>query len=139
MINQFRGETRWLSNFHENPITYEGITYPTAEHAFQAAKVLDETTRKMFAALPKPGDAKRMGMTVRLRPNWDAIKIGIMEDINRLKFQDPALKAQLLATGDQELVEGNNWNDQFWGVCEGVGCNHLGRILMKVRKELKCN
>ena len=65
----------------------------------------------MFAALPKPGDAKRMGMTVRLRPNWDAIKIGIMEDINRLKFQDPALKAQLLATGDQELVEGNNWNE----------------------------
>ena len=46
------------------------------------------------------------------------------------------LQKQLLATGDQHLEETNKWGDTFWGVCNGVGSNHLGKILMKVRDEL---
>ena len=56
-------------------------------------------------------------------------------DINNLN--NFALTELLLSTEDSSLVEGNDWNDKFWGVCQGKGLNHLGRILMKVRKEVK--
>jgi len=55
----------------------------------------------------------------------------------REKFKQEDLKQMLLDTGDQELVEGNTWNDTFWGVCRGEGQNNLGKILMKVRMELR--
>ena len=65
------------------------------------------------------------------------MKIDIMRQVLKSKFtQNPELKAKLIATGDAELIEGNNWNDRFWGVCRGVGQNHLGKLLMEVRAEL---
>lgn len=67
------------------------------------------------------------------------MKDGIMEEIVRAKFtQNQELKAQLLSTGDAILIEGNTWNDRYWGVDvrSGVGKNHLGKILMKIRLEL---
>ena len=61
-----------------------------------------------------------------------------MEDICRAKFtQNEELKKKLIDTGDATLIEGNTWNDTFWGVCNGVGENNLGKILMKIREELK--
>jgi predicted NAD-dependent protein-ADP-ribosyltransferase YbiA (DUF1768 family) len=60
-----------------------------------------------------------------------------MEELVRRKFADPELAEKLLATGDEELVEGNTWNDRFWGVCRGEGRNELGKILMRVRAELR--
>ena len=54
----------------------------------------------------------------------------------RYKFSNPDLKEKLLATGNEELVEGNWWGDQYWGICDGIGKNKLGKLLMKVRKEL---
>lgn len=129
-----------MSNYHPITITYEGITYPTTEHAYQGAKAINVKDAQAIALLATPEEARLAGQTVILRPAWvnPSFKLKVMEDVNRLKFQDPTLKARLLATGDQELIEGNNHGDQFWGVCEGVGCNHLGRILMKIREELKC-
>jgi predicted NAD-dependent protein-ADP-ribosyltransferase YbiA (DUF1768 family) len=50
--------------------------------------------------------------------------------------RNPELRVKLLNTGDLQLVEGNYWGDTFWGVCNGKGENHLGKILMRVRKEL---
>jgi predicted NAD-dependent protein-ADP-ribosyltransferase YbiA (DUF1768 family) len=59
-----------------------------------------------------------------------------MEDLLRQKFQNPYLKNKLLATGNAEIEETNSWGDVFWGICKGVGENHLGKILMKIRSEL---
>lgn len=59
-----------------------------------------------------------------------------MRDLLDLKFADPALAALLLATGDADLVEGNDWGDRFWGVCDGAGANMLGRLLMELRTRL---
>lgn len=65
-----------------------------------------------------------------------------MEDGLRLKFTDPELKSKLLATGDEELVEGNTWHDRTWGrcvcsKCGGQGQNLLGQLLMELREEIK--
>lgn len=135
-INSFSGNFSFLSNFYPSPVTYEGIEYPTVEHAFQAAKSLHPDIRKSIKELKKPGQAKKYGQKITLRPDWEQVKVQVMEDIVRLKFQDPELKGLLASTKDIELIEGNTWGDTFWGRCRGVGSNHLGYILMKVRDSL---
>lgn len=88
----------------------------------------------------RPSAAKKLGRRVQLRPDWEDVKVGIMEEIVRAKFtQNEVLKWRLIATGEAYLEEGNTWHDTCWGVDSktGEGQNHLGRILMKVREELK--
>lgn len=138
MIDKFEGKYAFLSNFYESPIEQDRIIYPTVEHYFQAQKTLDFEERLMIARAGTPGQAKRMGRSVTLRKDWEDVKLEVMEFAVREKFTTHAeLRKQLIATGDEELVEGNWWKDRFWGVCEGTGQNHLGQILMKVRDELK--
>ncbi len=137
-IDYFIGEYAFLSNFSDSWISYQGIRYPTVEHAYQAQKTYDAAVRKSIAALKSPGQAKRKGRAVKLRKDWESVKVNIMTELVRLKFQQhPDLQEQLLQTGEAKLVEGNTWNDRFWGVCGGVGKNWLGRILMQVREEIR--
>jgi predicted NAD-dependent protein-ADP-ribosyltransferase YbiA (DUF1768 family) len=79
------------------------------------------------------GQAKRLGRRVQVQPDWDSIKLRMMEYILTAKFSMPDMAAKLLATGDAILIEGNTWGDKFWGECDGEGANHLGHILMYVR------
>lgn len=137
MINYFDGEYAFLSNYYNSPITHDGITYPTNEHFFQAMKTLKVDERLAIAAAKTPGQAKRMGRSVTLRSDWETVKSYYMELGLRLKFQNPDLAAKLIATGDEELIEGNTWGDRIWGVCNGEGENRLGKLLMKIRDELK--
>jgi N-glycosidase YbiA len=140
-IAEFQNEYRFLSNFWPAEVVYEDITYPTAEHAYQATKTLDMNERKKIAALKTPAEAKHAGEALKQRPDWPDIKFKVMEEVVRYKFTHHADLAQkLLNTGDAELEEGNTWNDRIWGVSppnSSQGENHLGIILMKVRDELK--
>lgn len=141
MIDFFDGEFAFLSNFYNASCIFEGKLYPTVEHAFQAAKSLDLAERDWIAAAGSPGLAKRLGRRINLRSDWEKIKFDVMEECLRSKFADPVLKQKLLATGDEELVEGNYWHDNTWGNCscekckDIVGRNMLGNILMKLRTE----
>jgi ribA/ribD-fused uncharacterized protein len=137
VIDKFDGtEYAFLSNFYSSPIQYEGIVYPTVEHMFQALKALDVETRKKIANAATPGQAKRLGRSVALREDWEEVKVDVMRTALQLKFSNPALRAKLIATGDAELIEGNTWNDRFWGVCRGTGKNMLGLLLMELRCSL---
>ena len=132
-IKDFRGEYSFLSNFHPCEINYEGYTYQNVESAFQAQK--DLTRRKEFIDL-NPVTAKRLGKKVKLRSDWEQAKVDIMRKLVRCKFdQHIDLKEKLINTGDRLLIEGNTWNDTFWGMCKGNGKNMLGIILMELRKE----
>lgn len=137
MIDSFNGRYKCLSNFHPSKVKLDGVDYPSVEHAYQAAKALDPAERRFVKDMETPGKAKRAGRKVRLRPDWEQIKISVMENLLRQKFRQPDFKRALLKTGDAELVEGNTWGDRFWGVCAGVGHNHLGKLLMKIREELR--
>ena len=140
MINHFHGPHRFLSNFYPSEIVFEGIKYPTVEHAYQAAKTLHHSDKHVISQLATPGKAKRVGKKLELRPDWEQIKLDVMHHLLTLKFSIPDLKQKLLETGDKELIEGNMWGDVFWGFClkSGAGENMLGKLLMRVRKEL-CN
>lgn len=143
MINKFDGKYAFLSNFYESPISDGEITYPTVEHYFQAMKTSSMEEAVEIAAAPTPGRAKRLGRKCQLRPEWEEIKMTVMNIALHKKFADPVLRAKLLATGDEYLEEGNYWHDNFWGVCycekcqDEIGHNNLGKLLMKLRKELK--
>ena len=136
MINSFRGRYAFLSNYYSRDLIWEGLLYRNAEAAFQSAKCTDAIARLNFTNLP-PNRAKAMGRQVYLRDDWEKIKDETLLSIIRAKFEDPKLAKKLLDTGDQELIEGNTWNDTYWGVCNGKGQNKLGQILMQVRDELR--
>ena len=138
MIKEFQGQYRFLSNFWYANVVLDGHTYPSVEHAYVAAKTLSHTERFRFMdPAIKPGQVKQMGRKLKLRDDWEQVKLGIMEDLVRQKFNVSPLKEMLLMTNQQILIEGNRWGDTFWGVCNGKGQNHLGEILMKVRSELQ--
>jgi ribA/ribD-fused uncharacterized protein len=130
-------QTRFLSNFYPANIVYEGIRYPSSEHAYQAAKTLDQGVRKQIAIASTPGQAKRFGQKVPVRKDWDLVKRRIMKEILELKFNIPSLRDKLLETDVLYLEETNTWGDRYWGVCKGSGQNHLGHILMEIRNDLK--
>lgn len=136
MISNFTGKYRFLSNFWPARVWLDGAEYRTVEHAYQAAKTFDGVTRRRIAAAASPGDAKRLGQKAPLREDWEEVKLDIMEGLLRQKFVVSGLREQLIATGNEDLVEGNTWGDCFWGVCRGKGENHLGRLLMEIRNEL---
>ncbi len=138
-IHSFDGEYSFLSNFFESTIKYHGLFFATNEHAFQAEKTHIVMQIKDIQNASTPGKAKRLGRKATLREDWEDIKLHAMEDICRIKFtSNDALARLLVNTGDAILVEGNNWNDKFWGQCPvGFGQNNLGLILMKIREELK--
>ena len=141
-IKQFKGDSRFLSNFYPAQVDHDGITYPTVEHAFQAAKTLDFGHRWRISKLGSPGAAKRAGRRVTLRPDWETAKGIIMLELVLQKFTRPALRQQLLSTAEAELIEGNWWHDNYWGDCSCEDCdqpgkNLLGKILMDVRNILR--
>jgi ribA/ribD-fused uncharacterized protein len=136
-IDSFVGEYRFLSNFAPSVIEVDGFEYPTVEHAFQSLKTENPTEREIVRSARTPGQAKKLGRRVTLRPDWDTARIGVMKMLLEKKFANKVLRAELLATGDAELVEGNYWNDTFWGVCRGRGENNLGKLLMQVRSSIK--
>lgn len=141
LIDEFRGKFHFLSNFHAAPIIYDGQVYPTTEHAYQAAKTLCKVEREGISLLETPLEAKRAGSDpkqVSLREDWESIKLDVMLEINRIKFNSyTKYKKRLLDTVGHELAEGNNWGDTYWGTVNGKGHNHLGKILMQVREEIR--
>ena len=143
MIENFSYKYAFLSNYAISPITMHDQLWPSVEHIFQAAKTLDKGEREYIRTSGTPSISKRRGKKVQLRDDWQDIKQEIMLKSIRLKFkQNPELKAKLLDTGNEDLIEGNTWHDNIWGDCHCKNCsniqgtNYLGKILMQVRKEL---
>lgn len=137
MISSFTGKYSFLSNFFACDIEHEQLRFPSVEHAFQAAKCTEDQDKQSIQKTKSPGAAKRLGRRVKLVPNWETKKLDIMEQLLRIKFSDPDLAEKLVDTYPAKIIEGNTWNDTFWGMSNGEGENHLGIILMKIRDDLR--
>lgn len=148
---QFDGRWRFLSNFYMSEIKHHGIKYPSMEHYYVAMKIdspqiidgiqytLDDA-RELISKVETPGQVKRLGRNkLQLRKDWDQVKLKLMEWGLRQKFSTDPLRQMLLDTGDAELYEGNTWGDIFWGIDlkTGKGQNHLGKLLMQIRDEMR--
>ena len=137
-IRAFTKENRWLSNFAEVTVTYNGLAYDNTEAAYQAAKF--PGVEDLFVGLNgKEAKALSKKLTKDCRPDWNDIRVSVMRDVCELKFAQEPYRGQLLATGNELLEEGNWWNDTFWGVSQqtGQGENQLGNILMVIRRRIR--
>lgn len=135
VIDNFKGEFDFLSNFYSTYMIFNGKEYRNTEAAFHAQK--DPSRADEFQKMTA-SEAKSLGRKVDLRGDWEDVKVELMAQIVYEKFAGNSYNAKLLLdTGDRELIEGNWWNDRFWGVCKGVGENKLGKILMYVRELIR--
>lgn len=145
----FRGQFNFLSNFHRCTVRTSLGVFPTAEHAFVAAKSDPENPGhaahvRDVLATPNPGDVKRIGRRCAIRKDWDDVKVGVMREIVAAKFgpDNPELAQKLLATSGP-LVEENTWHDNYWGACLCRKCesapkiNRLGLLLEEIRESLR--
>lgn len=130
----FRGQYEFLSNMYECPITLHQddgtYTFKCVEAAFQACKC--PARFHEFVNL-NGAEAKALGRKVQLRPDWENIKLNVMKAILIIKFSSNPILALRLRNIQEDIIEENTWHDTFWGVCNGVGENHLGKILMEIR------
>lgn len=137
VIDCFKGVWGVFSNPYPTAVLYEDILFPSSEHAYIAGKSTDMDFRRSLVDLPWQ-EAKRRGRATKLRAGWEAgLKLKVMEEVNLIKYTtNQFCYDKLMSTRGYELIEGNWWGDRYWGVCDGVGENHLGRILMKIRHQL---
>jgi ribA/ribD-fused uncharacterized protein len=136
--------TAFLSNFSLSQVAldtpdepFDSFVVPTVEHAYQASKTIDALQRWDILEAATPGQAKRMGRQVTLRPDWELVKQEIMRRHLKQKFSNLALARKLFAV-QGEIVEWNTWHDTVWGKCicedhDGAGQNLLGKLLMEIR------
>jgi len=134
-ITSFKGT--FLSNMYESK-----TCQPTVEHQYQASKTLDNKWKERILQASSPYEAKKLGRMAPQREDWNKIKLEIMIKLITIKFQDPDMQLRLKLTGNEELIEGNYWHDNYWGSCTCKKCgnkgeNNLGKILMKIRDNLR--
>lgn len=114
-ITSFRDEFRFLSNFHQNPVTIGGLTYPNGEAAFQAQKCANDEDKLKYTQTRNPVRAKQMGKKEQIDVAvWNARSYDVMLEVIRAKFADPVLASRLIGTGDAIIEEGNTWHDNIW-------------------------
>jgi predicted NAD-dependent protein-ADP-ribosyltransferase YbiA (DUF1768 family) len=162
-------QSTFLSNFYAVPVTFEGISYPSVEHAYQRAKFSPEDLKQLRPEIIEEiqetlkqrgyaqkiedleaffsnstttsGNTKVVADILRkydlVRQDWDDARTKIMIDLLVQKFTDPELKEKLLTTENKYLIEGNDWDDTYWGVYDNRGRNMLGRIIMNLRDKIK--
>lgn len=145
-ITELSGEYSFLSNQYrfQHPIIYGDLFFHTVEHAFQASKTRDEMARRRIAQASSPAIARQISRMSQDRSDWEDVKLTIMETLLNKKFKKnlPLMKA-LVDTGGKIIMARNQDNDDFWGVIwdanaeKWVGENYLGRLLMKVRGEMR--
>ena len=136
VISSFTGKYRFLSNFYQCEIRFDGNTYPSSEHAYMAARTHDVELKERFQNPTElsAGQAKRLGRSLVLRDDWEEVKDQVMFDILCAKFSKSDLRELLDSTGSAILIEGNTWGDVYWGECPiGTGRNQLGITLMSIR------
>jgi len=141
MIKEFQGNYRWLSNFAPVDIVIRDKAYPSVEHAYMAMKAPDNADWQSFCSNKSnsAGKVKKASKFIQLRPDWDDnCRLTLMKLLLKLKFSQKPFRSKLISTGNQNIQEGNYWNDKFFGIClkTGEGENHLGRLIMNIRDQI---
>ncbi len=134
------GQWYMFSNFSAFAVYWENHLWMTAEHAYQAAKFEEPETRRQIRHALSAHEAKRLAKVFRSEadPDWPRRKLAVMEEILRAKLaQHEYVREMLIKTGKLEIIE-DSVTDCFWGRGrDWRGENHLGKIWMKLRAEIK--
>lgn len=141
MINSFRGYHAWLSNMYDCNIEFMGHKFKSVENAYMFAKRPNDEEWLSKCLSMSPGDVKKASRFISVREDWESVKLSVMYELLKQKFTQEPFRTDLLNTRGENIVEGNRWNDTFWGVdvkvTPNVGENWLGRLIMDIRTKLK--
>lgn len=141
MINSFRGYHAWLSNMYDCEIEFMGHKFKSVENAYMFAKRPNDLEWLNKCLNLSPGDIKKASRLITVREDWEVVKLSIMYELLKKKFTQEPFRTDLLNTRGENIVEGNRWNDTFWGVDiksnPNVGENWLGRLIMDIRTKIK--
>jgi ribA/ribD-fused uncharacterized protein len=141
MINSFRGYHAWLSNMYDCEIEFMGHKFKSVENAYMFAKRPNDSEWLSKCLSLSPGDVKKASRMITVREDWESVKLSVMYELLKKKFTQEPFKTDLLNTRGENIVEGNRWNDTFWGVdikvTPNVGENWLGRLIMDIRTKIK--
>jgi ribA/ribD-fused uncharacterized protein len=141
MINSFRGYHAWLSNMYDCEIEFMGHKFKSVENAYMFAKRPHDSEWLNKCLSLSPGDVKKASKLIIVREDWESVKLSVMYELLKQKFTQEPFKTDLLNTRGENIVEGNRWNDTFWGVDiksnPNMGENWLGRLIMDIRTKLK--
>ncbi|MBQ8436760.1 MAG: NADAR family protein [Alphaproteobacteria bacterium] len=145
-------QNQFLANIYPERVsfTYDGIEYRNFETAYQSQK-MQKIEDRYHVAKMHPHEAKAYANTRLSRKGWNkpftdddkrpselctCLKDKVMYDLLLIKFSNPKLRAQLLATGDAFINKENNQGEIYWGTCQGVGQGKIGKMLMEIRTRL---
>lgn len=150
----FKGEMRFLSNMYLAPFVVSkyiaesypelsidcSITYLSSEHFYQSFKSENPQYKELILSQERPEDTKKIAKKVldeeyEIASNWDVIKDNVMKIALYCKFSQNLELLDKLDRVKGEIVELNYWQDTYWGVCDGIGENRLGKLLMWFRDE----
>lgn len=139
------GKNAFMSNFYPSVIVlwiqeYGFQEFQTVEHAYQWHKPTSLRQRVEIQEADSAGKAKRLGRSCLMVPDWEETKVSVMRSCLFAKFSNPYLFKLLKNTENKLLIEGNTWNDTFWGAVAMnehktlyQGANVLGQLLMGLR------
>lgn len=121
-----------LDNFLPCRFELWGCEWPTAEHAFQAAKFPGNCIyQEQIRVAATGGDAWALAQDARgaasLRPDWERVKVKVMYEVNRAKFiQNPELQTVLVQSNGPIIAFGF----PFWAKWNAI-------LLERLREELR--
>ncbi len=134
------GKLGYLASYSSHGFIKDGVYWKTVEHYYQAQKFHDKTVKQLIIEAETPKQASTIGRNRRykLREDWEQVKNEIMHEAVLEKFlQHPDLAEKLIETGDEEIIEDTK-KENYWGCGpNGDGLNVYGKILCRVREELK--
>lgn len=132
-----------FSNFSPHPIEIDKTFWSTVEHYYQAQKFEgspDEAIIALIHAASTPEEAAALGRCSnhQLRSDWEIVKTKVMRKAVLKKFLTHRDIGEILLSTEDNLLVEDSPNDYFWGCgANRTGLNHLGKILMNVREELR--
>ena len=129
----------FFSAFSAHTVEYKGVLYKTAEHAYHCQRYTDPKIAEEIQNAPSVEKAWEISQKYKSQqlPDFDARKIGIMEEIFRAKLlQHKDVKQKLIRSGNTRIIKKHPL-DYFWGTgADNSGRNEMGRLWMKLRAEL---
>jgi len=137
-ITRFEGFYSFLNNDNPYRIKLGDLEYPNITSAYYASLTTDYDQMLELTTLT-PKEAREFSLRISYKENWNLLKVSIMEELLRIKFNpDSALFRLLLDTQDSQLKFYNDHGDIFWGInsfSPDEGKNVLGGLLMNIRDE----
>ncbi|CDW73079.1 fha domain containing protein [Stylonychia lemnae] len=139
-IEGFTGYFEFMRPDFPSPVYYEGETYSTAAHAYNAAKLIDPNMRRRIQKAPTLQEMYNVARTIEEPEGWTHKKLKVMERIMRDKFRRSRdMRERLAATQNREIINflpDKSEENLYWGMVGKQGQNQLGKILERVRQSV---